>query len=102
MGEIDGAQLTEAVLIWTGYKKSTRPLRDNALVLQRFGPEAGAHLLAAVLHLKDEFYQSDARHVAADLPEMARLSVEQFRRKHPEVAEEIAQAFAWCYTFDFK
>jgi hypothetical protein len=33
---------------------------------------------------------------------MGRLASEQFKRKHPTVAEEIVEAFAWCYTFDFK
>ena len=33
---------------------------------------------------------------------MEKLSSQQFKQKHPDVADEIVQAFAWCYTFDFK
>jgi len=36
------------------------------------------------------------------LQEMERQASEQFKQRHPTVADEIVKAFAWCYTFDFK
>ena len=105
MGKIDNFefwQLTEAVLLWTGWGKEAWPRRDDSLLVNHFGPELAAKLLPAIKSLEDDFYSSDARFVAADLQEMAKISAEQFRKKHPGIAEEIVKAFAWCYTFDFK
>jgi len=64
--------------------------------------ELAAQLLPIVKLLEDDFYSSDARFVANDLREMASLSSEHFRGKHPGIAEDIVNAFAWCYTFDFQ
>jgi hypothetical protein len=55
-----------------------------------------------VRELEDDFYESDARYVAADLPEMGQLASAEFARKHPEVSAEAIRALAWCYTFDYK
>jgi hypothetical protein len=52
--------------------------------------------------LEEDFYSSDARLTASDLKEMARLSSEHFKRRYPAVADEIVEAFSWCYTFDFR
>jgi hypothetical protein len=95
-------QLAEAVILWTGHGRTAWPLRDESLLIQRFGPELAAQLLAMIRYLEDEFYTSEARFVAADLREMEKISAEQFEKSHLGVAEEIVKAFAWCYTFDFK
>ena len=50
----------------------------------------------------DEFYLSDAKHTAADLVEMGEMATKEFKTKHPEVADEVLKALAWCYTFDFR
>jgi hypothetical protein len=55
-----------------------------------------------VRELEDDFYESDARQVAAGLPEMAELASAEFARKHPEISAEATQALAWCYTYDYK
>ena len=94
-------RLVDAVLLWTGYGRYTTPRRDDAPLVNYFG-DAAAGLLSTIETLENDFYASDAKAVAADLPEMEQLSIEQFESKHPDVAREIAKAFAWCYTFDFK
>ena len=40
--------------------------------------------------------------MAVNLAEMGRLAIEDFNDKHPELPSEVAEAFAWCYTFDYK
>jgi hypothetical protein len=79
-----------------------RPRFDDPSVVIRFGPELAAKLLAVIRRLKEDFYSSDASLVAANLQEMERLATEQFKKKHPDIPDEISNAFAWCYTFDFK
>jgi hypothetical protein len=100
--QLDSPQLVEATLLWSGWGRSPWPLRDESSVAQRFDPDLAGKLLSKIKELENEFYASEARFVAADLEEMERMSAGQFRDRHPEVAEKIVSAFAWCYTFDFK
>lgn len=93
---------TEAVLVWTGYGRDRMPKRDDAAVVSRFGVGAAAELLPAIKSLIDEFYLSDAKFTAANLIEMGRIATEEFKAKRPEIADQVLQAFSWCYTFDFR
>lgn len=54
------------------------------------------------MKLESDFYLSDANMKASNLAEMSELAKAQFRRLHPDVPEEIANIFAWCYTFDWR
>jgi hypothetical protein len=102
INQLDSPQLIEAVRLWTGWGRSMMPSRDDARLADQLGFEFAATLLPLIKSLEDDFYSSDARFVAVDIKEMEKLSSEDFKRKHPTVADEIVKAFAWCYTFDFK
>jgi hypothetical protein len=104
MGEMNysSRELAEAVRIWSGWGSNSSPSRDEKRVVQRYGGATAAKLLQIIRTLEDEFYASDARFTAAGLPEMAALASEQFMQKHPGIDQDIVDALAWCYTFDFK
>ena len=105
MGQVkhwSSQELTEAVVIWTGWGRAAWPSRDKSLVVDRFGADLATELAPAISKLEDDFYSSDARHVASDLATMADLAAAQFRARHPEVGEEAVRALAWCYTYDYK
>lgn len=102
MDKIENHQLVEAVLLWTGWGREMKPRRDDSVLIERFGPECAARLLPAIKSLENNFYSSDAKYSAANLQEMESISIQQFKEKHPELPEEVAKAFAWCYTYDFK
>lgn len=102
MNSWESPLLVEAVLIWTGWRRDVIPRRDDSLLVHRFGAKLAAELLPVIKSIEDDFYSSDARFVAADFREMEKMASEQFKKKHPEVAQEIVQAFAWCYTYDYK
>ena len=102
MNSLNSPQLIEAVCVWTGWGRSMMPSRDDARLVNYFGGDVAGKLLPLIKSLEEDFYSSDARLVAANLQEMENLASEQFKRKHPAVADEIVKAFAWCYTFDFK
>jgi hypothetical protein len=102
MNNLYSPQLIEAVGFWTGWGQSAAPSRSDKRLADHLGENIAAKLLPLIKSLEDDFYASDARLIAADLQEMEKLASEQFKRKHPTVAEEIVKAFAWCYTFDFK
>ncbi len=78
------------------------PVRDAAAVRRCFGDDVANKLLPVLAGLAGEFYSTNALHVAGSLAEMGELAAADFRAKHPELPAEIAEAFAWCYTFDFK
>ena len=94
--------LADAMVAWTGWKTTISPLRDDQIFAERFGTEQAAKWLSTLHALEDDFYSSDARHVAKDLQEMAAMSSEQFRKKNHDVDDCVVQALAWCYTFDYK
>jgi hypothetical protein len=95
-------QVGDAILVWSGWGRSSWPSRNDELVAKRFGVETAATLLPLIRQLEDEFYASDARHTAADLAEMASISSQQFVAKYPELPDDAVRALAWCYTFDYK
>ena len=94
--------ISSAIVVWTGWGKSSRPQRDEQRLVQAFGGRRTGKLIENLRKLEEEFYSSNARFVAKDLAEMGRLAMQQFRSKHPELAEDAIQALAWCYTYDFK
>jgi len=102
MSNLNYPQLIEAVQLWTGWGESIAPSRNDKRLEEYFGKDIAANILPLIKSLEEDFYTSDAQFVAADLPEMEKLASEDFRQKHPTVADEIVKAFAWCYTFDFK
>lgn len=96
------ALLTEAVVLWTGWGTDPMPKRDDLSLTKRFGSEIAAKLLADLKTLEKQFYKSDAWKVAKDLNEMSRMAIDDFKKHTPEIPEAVSQAFAWCYTFDYK
>jgi len=99
---MDAAEISRAVATWTGWGRTTSPTRNDAVVVEEFGAARGTKLLALLRTLEEDFYTSNARIEAPDLASMGRQSSKEFRQRHPELEAEVATAFAWCYTFDFK
>ena len=96
----DSPAFIEAFLFWTAYGRDIMPRRDDASVVAHFGAEVASELLPAIKSLMDEYYLSSANHTASDLAEMGRIATEEFQKRHPEIADEVLKALAWCYTFD--
>lgn len=101
MEQIKSEDLKNAVMTWTGRKTTPAPLRDDGLVLKSFGKN-GQTLLDQIKMLEDDFYKSDAHLHAISLVEMEQMAIQHFTALHPDLDKEIAQAFSWCYLFDYK
>lgn len=97
----DPKVISEAIIVWTGWGTHPIPVRDESLLVERFGEQA-VDLLPVIKALEDDFYASDARHTAADTREMGEVASAQFRKLHPELTGDATRALAWCYTFDYK
>ena len=94
--------LTRAVVIWTGWGRTSWPDRDDEKLISEFGRDVGLDLLQAVRRLEHDFYSSDARFTVVGLALMGERAADEFRARHPEVGEGAVQALKWCYTYDFK
>jgi hypothetical protein len=94
--------LAHAMAVWTGWDREPTPRRDDSRVVQQFGQDTAVQLLPMLKQLSDDFYASNAKFQADNISHMARLASDDFKKKHPDVAEQIVKALAWCYTYDFK
>jgi hypothetical protein len=99
---LDAAELSAALIVWTGWGQTPWPQRDEQRLTHQFGTDATADLLPQLRKLEDDFYATDARLVAPDLETMARIAADEFRRLHPEISDDAVQALTWCYTWDYK
>ena len=102
MHNLKSKELCDAIVLWSGWGTSSFPSRDERRVLDYFGEEAGAGLLAIIKQLETDFYETQAHQTTAGLAEMGRLACEDFRLKHPEADDVIVKTLAWCYSYDFK
>jgi hypothetical protein len=98
----DAELLSAAIVVWTGWGRTSWPARDERLVAEAFGAERAPVLLTEIRRLEDDFYSSDARFTSGDLLEMEERATVQFQSRHPELSEEAVGALAWCYTYDYK
>lgn len=102
MKNVDSKTLARAVALWTGYDSASYPIRDDEVLRRVFPFEESVRLANIIRGLEDDFYKSQAHLAANNLSEMKDIASSDFRRLHPDLPEEIANAFAWCYTFDHK
>jgi hypothetical protein len=102
VGAPGAAEISEALVVWTGWGSSNRPVRDEMRLVAAYGEDRARDLMPIVRHLKDEFYESDARFTVADLAEMGDKAAARFRNLHPELTPEAIESLAWCYSYDFK
>ncbi len=77
-------RLTRAVVEWTGWGRTPKPVRDDARVIARFGGEAGPALAKAARRLEADFAAGSA----------------EFRARHPELGSDAVEALAWCRAFE--
>ncbi|WP_460704747.1 hypothetical protein [Myceligenerans halotolerans] len=67
-----------------------------------FGANYADDLVQQVRDLEEDFYRSTAHMTAPDISSMGEQAAADFRAAHPGIPEEIVEAFAWCYTYDYK
>jgi hypothetical protein len=60
--------LSTALVIWTGYGQASGPARDEQLLVDQVGTDAATEMLPRIRALVDDFYASNARFKAPDLP----------------------------------
>jgi|SRR6185312_5746499 len=99
---MDSPILVEAFRVWSGKGVSNRPDRSDSRLRLYVGDVAAEKLLPVIKRLELDFYETDAWRTKGDLSEMTNVASADFRLLHPEVANEITEILAWCYSYDFK
>jgi hypothetical protein len=102
VGASSSAEISEAIVVWTGWGKEARPRREESRLVDHYGDERARDLFPILRRLEDEFYESDARFTVADLAEMGDNAAARFRELHPELTQDSIEALAWCYSYDYK
>jgi hypothetical protein len=96
-------ELIEAVNTWTGYGSNFMPsLNGIAEMNKKYGAHKAAEIIPYIIFLEKIFYQSNAKYDANSPSELIKLSIKDFVDKMPEIPIKVAEAFAWCYSFDNK
>lgn len=94
--------ISEAIVVWTGFKEAVRPVRDVQRLVDCYGPGVAAELLPTVRSLENDFYSSGAVDHIGDLAEAGDSAAVEFRSRHPELSEDAVAALKWCFTYDWK
>jgi hypothetical protein len=94
--------ISEAVIVWTGFEQASYPIRVEQRLVDRFGADAVAELMPRVRELESDFYSSETPYQIADLAEVGAAAAAEFQRKHPDVSTAAVAALTWCFTFDWK
>lgn len=102
IGTPSAAEISTAIVVWTGWGDEIRPNHSEFRLVKRFGDARAQDLIPILRQLEDEFYESDAKFTVADLAEMGDKAATRFRQLHPELTQDAIEAFAWCYSYDFK
>jgi len=96
------AEISEAIVAWTGWGSSNWPDRDELRLVELFGEDKALNLLPILCRLEEEFFRSDARFTVVNLAEMGDKAAAQFGQLHPELTHDSIEALAWCYSYDHK
>jgi hypothetical protein len=102
MSRPSAAEISAAMVIWTGWGSSNRPVRDEQRLVDELGEDKALDLMPVLRRLESEFYESDARFTVADLAQMGDEAAARFRGLHPELTQDAIESLAWCYSYDFK
>lgn len=92
----------ESIVLYIGWGQCTHPTIDFGRVVERFGAVKAEQLRPLLERLVDEFFESTAMQVADSLVEMRAMASGEFRRRHPELAEDAVQALGWYYAYSHK
>lgn len=94
--------LSEALILYVGWKVSRSPRMDASVVAVRFGQSSGDRLLEVI----SKIFQ-DVNTVSIDWSKETLITAGQIARDYahhlyPGLSEEALKALEWKYTFDWR
>lgn len=96
-------KINEALVIYTGFGKSSFPRARSNDLMVRFGPVEGAALKGRVLALFEELQQQPpADGDRRSKKSVTERAIEQLRPRHPELDEAGLKALGWTFSFGLR
>lgn len=94
--------INEAIVVYTGYGKSSFPRARGNDVIVRFGIEEGGILKDRILQLFEELQQPAALPEKRSRKSVTEQTMELFRPRHPELSDQAVKALAWTFSFGMR
>jgi hypothetical protein len=98
---VDAAQLSDAIVIYTGREISPFPARSAERLSEHFDDLTASDLVPEVTRLDEEFYQTEPAE-REPLNAAADRAAAAFVARHPDLTMDAVDALRWCYTYDWR
>ena len=94
--------LDRAVVVFLGYARATRPLRDEFSLAREFGAVRARRLVELIAALQREMHAIDIDWKTHSLVEASDAARAEMKRQHPELADEALNALAWAFRYAWR
>ena len=101
----DTSPIDRALAKWLGKDSSPWPLRDDAAVIEAFGPVEGSELLVALRTLESDFCGPSRTLEPVPLADLGLAQTTEsraaaFRTIHPTLSDTVVALLSWAHSYD--
>ena len=101
-GELVTEVLSDAISLYLGRGMSPYPQRDPQRLVDLYGPEQAAVLVAQCDALLEELYVSEPDWATEDLPAATARAGAPVTASHPGLSDDALESLAWSHGWDWK
>lgn len=94
--------INRALVVYTGYGRSSFPRARTGDLAREFGEETAADLRLRILTLYTEMQLPLADEGKRTRKSVTERATEQIRQRHPELEEDGLKALAWAFAFGLR
>ncbi len=98
---VDG-DLSDAIVLYIGYKVANCPRPDRSRLIPRFGEVQAGELEFRVKSVLAELGRIEVNWAAHDLVSGSDLARDAMRDRHPELSKQALDALGWQFSYDWK
>ncbi len=98
---VDG-DLSDAIVLYVGYKVENCPRPDRSRLIPRFGEVRAGEFELRVQSVLAELGRIEVNWAAHDLVSGSALARDAMHTRHPELSEHALDALAWKFSYDWK
>ena len=99
---VDRDPINEAIIVYTGYGKSSFPRARGGDLVTQFGDGQATELKARILVLYDELAQPVPEPEKRSKKSVTERAIEALCPAHPELDEVGRKALAWAFSFGLR
>ena len=98
----DRDPINEAIVVYTGYGKSSFPRARSGDLVTQFGDGRASELKSRILALYDELAQPVPEQEKRSKKSVTERAIEALHPAHPELDETGLKALAWAFSFGLR